>query len=205
MAENGIIDENNYAFLTGKSTMQPLMIKKMILEEAEKWKRKLTLIDVDFSKAYDSTEKFVKQISLRRMGFLEEGIYLWQMYDDSRNMRIMTAFEITEGFHPECGAWGKGPVESPTGWLGFMCWMSEYVEKMSKDSYIYGENDFQLKITKVIYADDGTYFQKSREGGQNIMNAVATFATATWIVVKPSKSYMYSTDKGHPITIPTYD
>ena len=86
-----------------------------------------------------------------------------------------------------------------------MCWMSEYVEKMSKDSYIYGKNDFQLKITKVIYADDGTYFQKSREGGQNIMNAVATFATATGIVVKPSKSYMYSTDKGHPITIPTYD
>ena len=37
------------------------------------------------------------------------------------------------------------------------------------------------------------------------MNAVVTFATATWIVVKPSKSYMYSTDKGHPITIPTYD
>jgi len=23
-------------------------------------------------------------------------------------MRIMTAFEITEGFHPECGAWGQG-------------------------------------------------------------------------------------------------
>ena len=139
------------------------------------------------------------------MGFPKEGINLWQMYDDSRKMRIMTAFEITEGFHPECGAWGQGAVESPTGWLGFMCWMSEYVEKMSKDSYIYGEKEFQLKITKVIYADDGTYFQKSREGGQNIMNAVATFATATGIVVKPSKSYMYSTDKGPPITIPTYD
>ena len=203
--KHGIIDENNYAFLTGKSTMQPLMIKKMILEEAEKWKKKLTLIDVDFSKAYDSTEKFAKEISLRRMGFPEEGLELWQMYDDSRNMRIMTAFEITEGFHPECGAWGQGAVESPTGWLGFMCWMSEYVEKMSKDSYIYGKNDFQLKITKVIYADDGTYFQKSRKGGQNIMNAVATFATATGIVVKPSKSYVYSTDKGSPIMIPTYD
>ena len=28
--EKGIIDENNYAFLTGKSLTQPLMIKKMI-------------------------------------------------------------------------------------------------------------------------------------------------------------------------------
>ena len=26
--KNGVIDENNYAFLTGKSTIQPLMIKK---------------------------------------------------------------------------------------------------------------------------------------------------------------------------------
>jgi hypothetical protein len=26
--KHGIIDENNYAFLAGKSTMQPLMIKK---------------------------------------------------------------------------------------------------------------------------------------------------------------------------------
>ena len=37
------------------------------------------------------------------------------------------------------------------------------------------------------------------------MNAVATFATALGIVVKPSKSYMYSTDKGPPVTIPTYN
>ena len=37
----GIIDENNYAFLTGKSTTQPLMIKKMILEEVAKLKKKL--------------------------------------------------------------------------------------------------------------------------------------------------------------------
>ena len=38
--EKGIIDENNYAFLTGKFTTQPLMIKKMILEEVEKFKKK---------------------------------------------------------------------------------------------------------------------------------------------------------------------
>ena len=37
--KKGIIDENNYAFLTGKSTTQPLMIKKMILEEVEKVKK----------------------------------------------------------------------------------------------------------------------------------------------------------------------
>ena len=52
--------------------MQPLMIKKMILEEAAQRNKELTMIDVDFSKAYDSTERFAKEISLRRMGFPEE-------------------------------------------------------------------------------------------------------------------------------------
>ena len=55
--EKGIVDKNNYAFLTGKSTTQPLMIKKMILEEVEKLKKKIALLDIDFAKAYDSTEK----------------------------------------------------------------------------------------------------------------------------------------------------
>ena len=58
--KHGIIDENNYAFLAGKSTMQPLMIKKMILEEVRETNKALTLVDVDFSKAYDSTETFAK-------------------------------------------------------------------------------------------------------------------------------------------------
>ena len=78
--EKGIIDENNYAFLTGKSTTQPLMIKKMILEEVEKLKKKIALLDIDFAKAYDSTEKFAKDITLRRMGFPEEGLDMLQMY-----------------------------------------------------------------------------------------------------------------------------
>ena len=50
------------------------MIKKMILEEVAKLQKKIALIDIDFSKAYDSTEKFAKDITLRRMGFPEEGL-----------------------------------------------------------------------------------------------------------------------------------
>jgi len=37
----------------------------MILEDAKFRRKGLTMVDVDFSKAYDSTEQFVKDISLR--------------------------------------------------------------------------------------------------------------------------------------------
>ena len=110
--DNGIMDKDNYAFLPGFDTSDPLMIKKMVLEDAAFYKKKLTLIDVDFSKAYDSTEKFAKDISLRRMGFPEEGLDLWQLYDSDREMMIQTAYGMTDPITPECGAWGQGAEES---------------------------------------------------------------------------------------------
>ena len=62
----------------------------------------------------------------------------------------------------------------------------------------------QQKITKVIYADDGTYFQQTREGAQKIVNTISTFATATGTIIKPEKSYIYSNQKERPINITTY-
>ena len=203
--KHGIIDENNYAFLAGKSTMQPLMIKKMILEEARETNKALTLVDVDFSKAYDSTEKFAKEMTLRRMGFPEEGIELWMSYDDTREMQVLTAYGLTKGFTPECGAWGQGAVESPLGWLAFMCWMCAYVESKATKPYKYGSGQHTLTINKVIYADDGTYLAHARSGAQTVLTAVADFSTATGIKIKPPKSYTYSNRPGKPLRVTTYE
>ena len=136
------------------------------------------------------------------MGFPEEGLDLWQMYDCDRKMQVLTAYGLTDEFTPECGAWGQGAVESPMGWLAFMCWMSEYVDKMSPSPYTYNN---KRKFNKVIYADDGTYFQSHIAGGQKSLNSVGTFATATGVGVKPTKSYVYTNCEGPPLTITTYE
>ena len=195
--DNGIIDEDNYAFLAGLSTTEPLMIKKMILEEAKAHNKRLAMADIDFSKAYDSTERFAKDMSLRRMGFPEEGLDMWQHYDGTRNMRILTAYGLTRGIKPQCGAWGQGAEESPMGWLTFMSWMSEYIGKNTTDAYEYKINETDsVKLSKIIYADDATYFAKSIAGLQSIVTAVANFAMATGVIVKPTKSYWYSNMPG---------
>ena len=177
----------------------------MILEEARETNKPLTLVDVDFSKAYDSTEKFAKEMTLRRMGFPEEGIDMWMTFDSTRNMRVLTAFGLTEGFTPQCGAWGQGAVESPLGWLGFMSWMSAYVETKASRPYTYGTGKHQIKLNKVIYADDGTYLASTRRGAQRVLAAVADFATATGIMIKPAKSYTYSNREGPPLKVTTYE
>ena len=162
------------------------------------------MIDVDFSKAYDSTEQFGKDLALRRLGFPEEALHAWQMYDDTRKMEVITAYGTTDAVHPECGAWGQGAVESPIGWLALMCWLSAYINENSTEPYTIKTKNKTAKLTKIIYADDGTYFQSSRKGAQKLMNAIDTFCAAVGIIVKPTKSYVYSNTTGTPIVSTTY-
>ena len=83
-----------------------------------------------------------------------------------------------------------------------MCWMSEYVNKMSPSPYTYNN---KRKFNKVIYADDGTYFQSHITGGQKSLDSVGIFATVSGIGVKPTKSHVYTNCEGPPISITTYE
>ena len=100
---------------------------------------------------------------------------------------------------------GQGAVESPLGWLIFMCWLSKVVDMNSPESIPLTNNRNGKRINKCIYADDGTYMQRTREAAQTQVDAVAKFAMATGIIIKPTKSYVYSTTKGKPITVEVYE
>ena len=82
-----------------------------------------------------------------------------------------------------------------------MCWMSEHIDEAIKQKgYKTGEPHRKgTQIHKIIFADDGTYFTKSREDMQIIADAIAEFCAATGIVVKPEKNYVYSNTEGEPI------
>ena len=136
----------------------------------------------------------------------EEGIQLWKQYDSSRKMQIMTAHGLTKGITLECGCWGQGAEESPYGWLAFMCWMSVIIDnEASIHGYETGGSGMKrAKLHNIIYADDGTYFAKTREGMQHTANAIDRFCAATGILVKPDKSYVYANHEGPPVTIKTY-
>ena len=203
---NGAIDKDNYAFMPGLDTSDPLMIKKMVMEDAQYFDKSLTLIDIDFSKAYDSTEMFAKDISLRRVGMPQEGLDLWQMYDDNREMIIETAYGITDPISPECGAWGQGAEESPMGWLMLMSWLSAHVNTCTTKPYKYAVDHNQtLAVRKTIYADDGNYFSAGRDSSKSQADGISHFCTSTGIIVKPTKSYAYSNESGEPIMITTYE
>ena len=51
-----------------------------------------------------------------------------------------------------------------------------------------GEGTQTTKLHKIIYADDGTYFARTKEGMQYTVTALEIFCAATGTVVKPEKS-----------------
>ena len=64
----GVCDKDQYAFLRGKSTIQPAMIKRLVLERAKHYGLPLIMVDVDLHKAYDCVDRWVKDMALRRLG-----------------------------------------------------------------------------------------------------------------------------------------
>ena len=133
--KTGRVDEDNYAFMQHLSTAEPIMIKKMIAEDARRYGKMLKIVDVDFSKAYDTTEKYAKDISLMFMGMSRRGRRMWQWYDSRRRMRVLTAYGYTGTCVIRCGAWGQGAEESPYGWTALMSWMGAHVNRKMTAGY----------------------------------------------------------------------
>ena len=112
---------------------------------------------------------------------------------------MITAYGITDPITPECGAWEQGVVESLIGWLALMCWLIQYVQMESTQPYTIAVKGEETKFTKVIHVDDGTYFQTHRKRTQKCMMSIDEFSAAVEIIVKPTKSYTYSTSIIRPI------
>jgi hypothetical protein len=64
----GLIDSDQYAYLSGGSTVEPAMTKRQAVEDALFYKKNLCVIDEDVSAAFDSVSRWMKEMSLRRLG-----------------------------------------------------------------------------------------------------------------------------------------
>jgi len=81
--------------------------------------------------------------------------------------------------------------------------MCAAIDQKAEQPYEYKTTQGTLKITKTLYADDGTYMSKTRTGAQKVIGAVSDFAICTGTIVKPEKSFVYSTREGEEIKVRT--
>ena len=82
--------------MPGKFISDPLLIKRLLLENARWLGQKLITLDVDYKAAFDKAPYFIKEMSLRRLGVPELGISMWCAYDHTRKQHARTAYGLTK-------------------------------------------------------------------------------------------------------------
>ena len=100
-------------------------------------------------------------MALRRFGVPDDIIRWFLNFDKGNNNRVLTAFEDTEPFEAEMGAWAQDDDFPPIGWVVTMDWMLQVVVQSSNLPVKVGES----LLEALMYADDASYLQ-------GVMNAV---------------------------------
>ena len=148
-----LIDKDNFAFIPGELISDPILIKRILLEEATAENNNLVTLDIDYKAAFDKVPYFIKEMALRRLGVPEKGIDMWCKHDATRKQKVRTAYGLTDGIHPRCGAFGQGAEESPMGFVALLSWACDYIfeDKKRIDPYMYNTGTRKIPLSKTIF------------------------------------------------------
>ena len=108
----GLLDKDNFGGLAGKSTVEPALIKRAILEDSIQSNKRLFMLDIDYRRAYDMVPYFIKEMALRRMGCPDELIKTWMGNDPTRKISIKTPFGLTTPLTPKAGGCAQGAEDA---------------------------------------------------------------------------------------------
>ena len=192
--KHGCIDKDNFAFMPGEFIHDPILLKRLLLEDAVFLQNMLITLDVDYKAAFDKVPYFIKEMALRRMGVPEEGIDLWCKHDHTRHMSVRTAYGLTEPIHPRCGAFAQGGEESPMGFVALMCWKCAYIFEEDKETdcapyECSAGARSTVKLSKTLFCDDSAYTTASYDGAQYILNRIGMFAAAAGMELNIKKTF----------------
>ena len=85
---------------SGRSTMKHIMTLRFLLDAARSLKRSLTVVFIDYSKAFDSVDRSAIPVVLRHYGVPDPVVM--QLYHSS-TATVTTRFGLTETFHTTSG------------------------------------------------------------------------------------------------------
>jgi ribonuclease HI len=183
----GIISEEQYAFIAGKSTAEPAMIKKLMAEHAKHHKRNLAMLDIDLSKAYDTVEQWMVETALRRMGTPYSYINMLTHLHNRHTIRTNTGYGPTDGIHPQRGACPQGAIESCAIFLAVMDMGMETTRLANQAPYAIGTAD----VAQLMYCDDATYAVHGTAADlKNVAHQLAAFNCIANLDVNFKKSFV---------------
>ncbi len=92
---NTAISPCNTGFARDVSTVEPIMKLRMCIDQALRKEKPLFLNGEDLSKAFDSPERAIKDIALRRLGVPESVVDFLAALDEGNQVHIITSYGVT--------------------------------------------------------------------------------------------------------------
>ena len=186
----GTISEEAYGFVKGKKITTAALVRRLVCEHAMREKEDVYVMDVDLSKAYDKTLRWVLDCAMLRVG-IEKSTreYFLNLARTNRNF-IRTAFGLTEEFHAEAAALPQGDTASPFLFVLVTDWLISITKEDSKHPYKYTNEQATTDITQTWFADDSSWFQSDKEGIEHLAQLIQDFADFTGMEMNTNKSFV---------------
>ena len=147
---------------------------RMCIDQALGRDKPLFLNGEDLSKAFDSPERAIKDIALRRLGVPESVVDFLAALDEKNEVHIITSYGVTydtpgleKGFEAQCGV-KQGTPEGPFVWLAVNDIVWTEVERTSTETYQYeARKGPQISVPLLAYVDDGIYLSRTVTRGDS--------------------------------------
>ena len=170
----------NTGFARNVSTVEPIMKLRMCIDHALRRGKPLFLNGEDLSKAFDSPERAIKDIALRRLGVPESVVDFLVSLDEGNEVQIITKYGVTydtpgleKGFEAQCGV-KQGTPEGPFVWLAVSDIVWTEVERISTEAHQYeARKGPQISVPLLAFVGGGIYLNRSHEGRQFVLNVAS--------------------------------
>ena len=120
------------------------------------------MVDVDLHKAYDTVDRWVKEMALRRLGLEYEFIDYLLEFDRRNVQQVQTAYGPSTEFCCERGTVPQGGVESCLVYVAVADWMLATMKRRSEEPVPMPDGaGGEVQVDATCFADDVSLYQGS--------------------------------------------
>ncbi len=183
--KNKILNDLQFGFREGKSIAQALFTCLSTIEDSNQFEKPIHIMKLDFSKAFDSMERWALIKTLKNYKVPEKLINLIQVIHEDNTATLFTPLGKTQNNIKIERGIRQGDVLSP---LLFILFLNPLLDKLQQSGLGYSfANNQNLVVPFICFADDLTLIANSAEDLQKMIAIVEEFCAETGMDLNKDK------------------
>jgi hypothetical protein len=210
MVTHQVLTGDNFAGLPGSSVTTPINVYDGIMKSHRNspHSQELWILSQDISKAFDSIDLCILQLSFKRLKFPQNLSKFIISLFTSRKNNILTPFGRTESYNLLIGI-DQGEVISPLLWTIYFDPLLTELSASAISPYIWSSGlptdiltinnseDIAVLISQLTYMDDSTLIASSLEGLEQLLSIARDFYFLNNITANFQKYELVSSKSGN--------